>query len=513
MSKTNTNQTAIDLYMEKVYVWIMLIVTGAVTCAGITFATEKLLGLYPSVPWLGLLTFLATDITYVVIGILLIKKALSQGSISKKMLQIGKYYLGIILLIQYNFILYLIPSRDFWGYIFFFVILTAFFLDIRLTGMLSGALFLSYLVFAIFKWKQGLPTFDSLFIPELVLRSIGIILSLGAICLLTWFVGEFLANAKRDDLEKQHDMAQNILDQAADIGSRLSSTSQNVLQTTESQSGATQELSAITEELSSMSKELLFHSQENTENLSMLNKTSERVSEQIKEVSDMSQQLVTLSRENETSINQLLEGGKVVTTANDSTLHAVANLLKGTEQMTKTLVLIDEIASSTNLLALNASIEAARAGEAGKGFAVVANEIGSLANNTQTSLKEINDLMSTLEQETALVSSSIETSSQKLQEQNTVMVDTISKIKHMMTLLNECLVSVEKVHQENLQLKNLIEKTYEYNHQMQSQIEIQDSRFTEISTVVQHNVDEITGLAELTDSLNEIINQLNALLD
>lgn len=53
MSKTNTNQTAIDLYMEKVYVWIMLIVTGAVTCAGITFATEKLLGLYPSVPWLG----------------------------------------------------------------------------------------------------------------------------------------------------------------------------------------------------------------------------------------------------------------------------------------------------------------------------------------------------------------------------------------------------------------------------------------------------------------------------
>lgn len=443
--------------MEKVYVWIMLIVTGAVTCAGITFATEKLLGLYPSVPWLGLLTFLATDITYVVIGILLIKKALSQGSISKKMLQIGKYYLGIILFIQYNFILYLIPSRDFWGYIFFFVILTAFFLDISFTGMLSSALFLSYVVFAIFKWKQGLPTFDILFIPELVLRSIGIILSLGAICLLTWFVGEFLANAKRDDLEKQHDMAQNILDQAADIGSRLSSTSQNVLQTTESQSGATQELSAITEELSSMSKELLFNSQENTENLSMLNKTSERVSEQIKEVSDMSQQLVTLSRENETSINQLLEGGK--------------------------------------------------------GFAVVANEIGSLANNTQTSLKEINDLMSTLEQETALVSSSIETSSQKLQEQNTVMVDTISKIKHMMTLLNECLASVEKVHQENLQQKNLIEKTYEYNHQMQSQIEIQDSRFTEISTVVQHNVDEITGLAELTDSLNEIINQLNALLD
>lgn len=66
------------------------------------------------------------------------------------------------------------------------------------------------------------------------------------------------------------------------------------------------------------------------------------------------------------------------------------------EKMKGILDSINNIASETNLLALNASIEAARAGEAGRGFAVVANSIKSLSENTSKELDNIKEIISAL---------------------------------------------------------------------------------------------------------------------
>ena len=96
------------------------------------------------------------------------------------------------------------------------------------------------------------------------------------------------------------------------------------------------------------------------------------------------------------------------------TTRKVKRLGEASQKISQIVAVIANIASRTNLLALNASIEAARAGEAGRGFAIVADEVRQLADKAAKALKEIEQIVLQIQSETSSVMTAMEEGTQQV---------------------------------------------------------------------------------------------------
>ena len=119
----------------------------------------------------------------------------------------------------------------------------------------------------------------------------------------------------------------------------------------------------------------------------------EETSSSLEEMSSMTKR----NADNAGEANSLMsEAKQVVATANDSMgrlTDSMGEITRASEETSKIIKTIDEIAFQTNLLALNAAVEAARAGEAGAGFAVVADEVRNLAMRAADAAKNTANLI------------------------------------------------------------------------------------------------------------------------
>lgn len=210
----------------------------------------------------------------------------------------------------------------------------------------------------------------------------------------------------------------------------------------------------------------------------------EEVTSMTKRTAENAQSAKELGNQNSTAA----ESG---TTDMQAMTQAMDEIKVSSDNIAKTLKVIDEIAFQTNLLALNAAVEAARAGEAGAGFAVVADEVRSLAQRSAQSAK---DIAPKIEESIQKSQRGVELSAKVASSFQAI----TAKARQMDDLLAEIAVAANEQNQGILQINSAVREI--------------DTTTQQSASTSAEMVNATSALRDHAAVLNQTVNQLNHLV-
>jgi methyl-accepting chemotaxis protein len=235
-------------------------------------------------------------------------------------------------------------------------------------------------------------------------------------------------------------------------------------------STAADEVSTVTAQTSANIQQQQSETEQITTAMTQMSATVREVALNIERTSNSASDVNTQVATGQEMVSNVLCGVNKLGEQIETNANVISELERNSENINSVLEVIKSIAEQTNLLALNAAIEAARAGEQGRGFAVVADEVRTLAGRTQDSTSEINQMIESLQTNSA----------------NAVQAMEISR-QQATTVVNQAQSADEALHAISTSVSQI--------DQMSSQIATAAEQQSSVTEEMSRNIDHINNMA------------------